>query len=90
MCNKDANYKCMDCGVDTSVIDEYYMVQHELWKSVAERDGMLCIGCLEKRLDRKLTPNDFIDALVNRGYFTQSRRLLERLYPELEEATSES
>ena len=66
---------CLDCGVDTIAIDEYYMVTHELW---ANSDGMLCIGCLEKRLGRELTPDDFSSCWDDRVH-PKSERLLKRL-----------
>lgn len=51
---------CLDCGVDTFHIAEYYMVQDVLWDEVnPDVEGMLCIGCLEKRLGRILQPSDF-------------------------------
>lgn len=53
---------CEDCGVNTFDIDEYYMVKDEIWFSVCDDVyGMLCIGCLEERLGRRLTPTDFMD-----------------------------
>lgn len=80
-CKADTSddFKCLDCDQNTSVMDEYYMVQFELWGSVTKGDGMLCIGCLETRLDRKLVAADFIDAPINQGSCPQSARLLDRL-----------
>jgi hypothetical protein len=50
----------MDCNEDTSDIDEYYVVNDTLWsEAVPENRGMLCIGCLEKRAERRLTYDDF-------------------------------
>jgi len=73
------NY-CLDCGVDTYEINEYYTVHDELWLLCHPEDyGMLCIGCLEKRLGRRLDYRDFIDAPINNGFFEQSERLRERL-----------
>jgi hypothetical protein len=51
-------------GVSHSTIDaetEMYMVTKAVWKKsgVADMGGCLCIGCLEQRLGRKLTPMDF-------------------------------
>ncbi|MBC9705269.1 MAG: hypothetical protein H9W81_09915 [Enterococcus sp.] len=71
----------MDCGENTSVLNEYYMVQFNLWERyVPEHHGMLCIGCLETRMGRELTSADFIDALINRIDFRpHSERLLSRL-----------
>ena len=49
---------------------EYYEVHDRLWREVAHAPGIgqsdngpegyfLCIGCLEERIGRKLTPKDF-------------------------------
>lgn len=60
---------CLDCQADTHPegIRETYAVQEWIWKqAVGSPDaGMLCIGCLEKRLHRKLISADFIDAPIN-------------------------
>ena len=72
-----SSFLCLDCGVDTGAIDEDYMVTHELWARVNPGgDGMLCIGCLEKRLGRELTPDDF---WLNSVSSPKSERLLKRL-----------
>lgn len=67
---------CADCGNDTTPSKrghrnagrhEWYMVHDDVWVSAGmERPsesggGFLCIGCLEERLGRTLTPADFID-----------------------------
>lgn len=41
---------------------EVYTVAKEIWKAarMEEFGGCLCIGCLEKRLGRKLLPKDFL------------------------------
>ena len=74
-------FDCMDCGSNTLHINEYYMVTDEVWEAAhPKKRGMLCIGCLEDRLGRLLTKDDFTDAPVNSGnFFTQSARLLSRL-----------
>lgn len=61
-------FLCMDCGVCTSKICEYYMVHDKIWNSVVEKSEshrMLCIECLENRLKRKLTASDFTSAPIN-------------------------
>ena len=85
---------CVDCKKDTAPKKgngEWYMVHDEVWASAGpmERDprsvciglpGYLCIGCLERRLDRHLVPEDFTSAPINeidRGHKTM--RLLDRL-----------
>jgi hypothetical protein len=71
---ENSRYNCLDCKINTRSINEYYMVHRHVW-SVAnpKRHGMLCIGCLENRLCRTLTKEDFTDCLVNK------RNLSERL-----------
>ncbi len=55
---------------------EHYMVHNGVWaeagmppstiKAYGETDGnFLCIGCLEIRLGRSLTPDDFTSVLIN-------------------------
>lgn len=61
---KGAPAFCNDCGNDTSPVSgiaEYYMVSNELWATIARRNwkGILCVGCLEKRLGRRLDEFDF-------------------------------
>src|SRR5262249_10299080 len=40
---------------------EVYIVRNPIWKEagMAPWGGCLCIGCLEKRLGRELSPRDF-------------------------------
>lgn len=53
---------CDGCGADIVALGEYYMVSREVWQQQLGLgwDDNLCIGCLEKRLGRKLTALDFI------------------------------
>jgi hypothetical protein len=80
-------FDCRDCGVDTSQTDgisEYYMVNDDLWESAISTSGMLCIGCLERRIGRRLTAADFTDCPLNSGlHWRQSVRLRNRLGPRL-------
>jgi|SRR5215831_9283210 len=64
---------CADCGMKTGIRGEWYLVHDEVWQKAwqgAEAylagndhsflcEEILCIGCLEKRLGRQLTPADF-------------------------------
>lgn len=80
--NIDRGFHCVDCDVLTasSGCSEYYMVQHELWSVYGVRYGMLCIGCLERRMGRELTSADFLDCPLNRvEYQPKSLRLMRRL-----------
>lgn len=75
----DEQFKCLSCRENTR--DEYYMVRNDLWNLVVPgKKGMLCIGCLEDRIGRRLVPNDFTDLPVNRLDFNyKSDRLRDRL-----------
>jgi hypothetical protein len=53
---------CHDCDDDDI---EYYMVQNDLWEKYGCGLGMLCIDCLEERIGRKLTVEDFTDCNAN-------------------------
>jgi hypothetical protein len=52
--------------VDTGKIGEHYMLKDDVWFSVhGSKKGMICLGCVEKRLGRRLVPDDFNDSHVN-------------------------
>jgi hypothetical protein len=59
------NYNCADCGVHTRHAREYYMVENALWKAHGAGRRLLCIGCLEARMGRQLTRDDFKLCLLN-------------------------
>lgn len=78
---------CCDCGRDTAPRAgdfEWYMVHDDVWRATQpwnEYGGeirFLCIGCLERRLGRRLASADFSDALVNDPNRADSARLAER------------
>ena len=58
---------------------EIYMVRDFVWKAAAiePMGGCLCIGCLEKRLGRRLTPKDFSRRHPFNS-FPATERLIER------------
>lgn len=65
---------CMDCNINTMDTDEYYMLKNEVWLFVVPKDKkMLCVGCVEKRLGRELTPEDFSYCLLNEEEYSQPR-----------------
>lgn len=77
--NKQYPYsKCIGCGVNTFWIREYYMVHDAVWELAnPARDGMLCVGCIEDRIGRRLMPSDFTDAPCNE--WAVSKRLGDRM-----------
>ena len=58
---------------------ETYMVRDAVWKAAGMEPygGCLCIGCLERRIGRRLMPDDFGEHVFN-TYFPGTPRLLER------------
>jgi len=61
---------CHDCRWLTTALGEFYMVHDHLWGQACQVSPraiprFLCIGCLEERLGRMLTPEDFTDCLLN-------------------------
>ena len=70
-------YNCKDCGIHTGKAEEYYMVTQPIWNEFGVSQGMLCIGCLETRMGRQLTQDDFPDAIINDP--SSGRRMSERL-----------
>jgi hypothetical protein len=80
---------CVDCGVGTLTLREWYMVKDEVWEQAWAgrrkswyRDGLgveiLCIGCLEQRIGRALMASDFIDCRLHH-LGDNSARLRQRL-----------
>lgn len=70
---------CMDCKIDTGKIGEHYMLIDSVWSQVhSSKKGMLCIGCLEQRLDRIITARDFNTSYINKPR-VMSNRLMKRL-----------
>jgi hypothetical protein len=50
----ERDFRCADCGYD--IWDETYKVADGLWAAEGNVAGVLCIGCLERRLGQQLTP----------------------------------
>ena len=73
------SFICLDCHIDTT--PEYYVIKNPLWKKANPQiNGMLCIGCLEQRLGRNLTKQDFTKAPLNSSHIgRKSERLKNRL-----------
>jgi len=60
---KDERWLCLDCGKNTfEGREDYYFLRNRLWRQLVprrERHGMICRNCIERRLGRPLTPDDF-------------------------------
>ena len=51
-------FTCQDCGNPDY---KMYMVNDDLWSKYGNSENTLCMSCLEKRIGRKLTKQDFSD-----------------------------
>ena len=56
--------KCCDCEEEP----EYYMLTKETWREAGFKTskGIICITCIETRIKRKLTREDFADVPLNK------------------------
>jgi hypothetical protein len=54
-------YSATVTGKDTGESGEYYSVKDNVWAAsgLAPNGGMLCLACLERRIERPLTGEDF-------------------------------
>jgi hypothetical protein len=63
--------RCADCNIGTITLGEWYMVRDDVWQHAwagrlkrwreAPGQQVLCVGCLEQRIGRKLDRNDFTE-----------------------------
>lgn len=74
---------CAHCGGE---VRELYMVEDAVWlTAMPDRKGHLHFGCLERRIGRLLTQDDFYDAAVNSAIYFGMRLaapLVEKERPE--------
>jgi hypothetical protein len=78
---------CVDCGVDALALREWYIVHDELWAMAwvgrikpwhVPSQQILCVGCLERRIGRQLTADDFPDDVPLNRLPENSARLRDR------------
>jgi hypothetical protein len=82
--NRGQSHLCRDCRMNTVHKREDFMVVDAVWDAITtqreKQDGLIiCIGCLEERLGRRLTPADFTECALNAGVLGLSARLMDRL-----------
>lgn len=70
---------CLDCEMNLFL--EWFTVHDDVWSQtgLARHGGCLCIGCVERRIGRRLTADDFPATENNRPDEMLSDRLLNRL-----------
>jgi hypothetical protein len=57
---------CVDCGVDTIAINEYYELNDTVWAQGRLSETVLaCLGCVERRIGRELRRADFLKCPLN-------------------------
>lgn len=76
-------FDCAGCGQCTLSMREHFRTTKDLWEDVGGPRA-LCVGCVEKRIGRKLLPKDFPAAdarnsCARRGSIRVSPRLRDRL-----------
>jgi hypothetical protein len=62
------NLTCKDCGEWNAMDEPMFMVNNDIWDEYGNEEDMICPGCLEKRMRRKLKKDDisdYSDAPVN-------------------------
>ncbi len=61
--NDVRRWLCLDCGKNTfEHPDDWYFLRNRLWRQLVPREqrhGMICRACIERRLGRTLTSEDF-------------------------------
>jgi len=68
------------CEATLGTEHEVYVVRSRIWAKAGMRPwgGCLCIGCLERRLDRQLAPRDFSPGAELNRLSAGSMRLRDR------------
>lgn len=66
--------RCIDCGCRPWDKGEDFYIRNPLWKLIVPEDGVICIGCFETRLGRKLVRTDFSLWFRNNRWFGDKRR----------------
>jgi hypothetical protein len=77
-------YVCRDCATNTFRDGEFFQLKDDIWglTGLAPDGGMLCVGCVEARIGRKLAAADFVDGPPNTwGRLYRSDRLQDRMAP---------
>ena len=69
----DTSFRCVDCAKDTGETGEYYTVEDHVWAAsgLEPHGGMLCLACLERRIRRPLTGQDFTAIYPSRSAWEQ-------------------
>lgn len=76
---RSKKWLCLFCNKDTKY--EHFYLKDEVWFKVHNsKKGMVCINCVEIKLNRKLCKKDFTDCYINKlNYGNKSIELIKRL-----------
>lgn len=69
-CDADCLSDCLDCGKCTLDMENfnYYMVKDSLWIKFGALKNMLCLRCLETRMNRPINMEDLPEKLIPINY----------------------
>jgi len=70
---------CVDC--DMNLFLEWFTLHDHVWRrtGLESNGGCLCIGCVERRISRRLLPEDFQSTENNQNYRFMGERFLDRV-----------
>lgn len=71
--------KCNTCPTDVNPHENTMIILPDaLWLSIAKKEELLCVECIEKRLGRKITLEDFPEEEVSiyGGQMTKTREVV--------------
>jgi len=72
-------FNCVECGINTLEIFEYYMLKNDIWALAKVKEGMLCIRCFETKANITLNKTHFTDYPLNIEPFMRSELLQNRI-----------
>src|SRR5262245_48157885 len=84
---------CLDCGKNTFENNEdYYFLRNRRWRRLVpreERHGMLCRACVQARLGRPLTAEDFRNSATDDETDPEDQPMREEDYGIIDSLTAE-
>lgn len=76
--------RCLDCGLHVIRAGHWYMVHDEVWEQTGldKHGGVLCLDCLEHRLGRAVSEEDFKSTTTagHRDFWRDQGRMLPRVW----------
>lgn len=77
--NTKLHWICKGCGKDCSIDNkDYYMVTNEIWDKYGVGEGMLCMDCMEERIEHKLTKDDILPCPLTQIFNSYTKEILNK------------